>query len=106
MYETQIGRFISEDPIGFDSDTNLYRYVGNDPTNYTDPSGLVLMVDGAALTQESELYKQILRSINDPNLQFPKEMLDLLIKSESTFRYSKDSLLREIEAQINYYRRI
>ena len=35
------GRFISEDPIGFEAgDTNLYRYVGNSPHNFTDPSGL------------------------------------------------------------------
>ena len=28
-------------PLGFAAgDTNLYRYVGNDPTNATDPSGL------------------------------------------------------------------
>ncbi len=37
-----IGRWISEDPIGFAAgDANLYRYVGNSPTNATDPSGLV-----------------------------------------------------------------
>jgi RHS repeat-associated protein len=36
-------RFISEDSIGFaGGDTNLYRYVGNSPTNYTDPSGLLV----------------------------------------------------------------
>ena len=33
-------RFISEDPIGFGGgDGNLYRYVGNSPTNFTDPFG-------------------------------------------------------------------
>jgi hypothetical protein len=42
-YDPGVGRFISEDPIGFDGgDTNLYRYVGNSPLNYTDPSGLIL----------------------------------------------------------------
>ena len=40
-YDSAVGRFISEDPIGFGAgDANLYRYVGNSPTNYTDPSGL------------------------------------------------------------------
>jgi len=37
---TTTGSF-SQDPIGFDAgDANLYRYVGNHPTNATDPSGL------------------------------------------------------------------
>lgn len=41
MYDPLIGRFYQEDPIGFDSgDPNLHRYVGNNPTNFTDPSGL------------------------------------------------------------------
>ena len=39
-YDPMVGRFISEDPIGFSAgDTNLYRYVNNSPTNFTDPSG-------------------------------------------------------------------
>jgi hypothetical protein len=34
---------ISKDPIGFAAgDANQYRYVGNGPTNSTDPSGLVV----------------------------------------------------------------
>jgi RHS repeat-associated protein len=40
-YDVSIGGWISKDPIGFGGgDTNLYRYVGNNPTNGSDPSGL------------------------------------------------------------------
>ena len=40
-YDANTGRWISEDPIGFEADdTNLARYVGNLPTRYIDPSGL------------------------------------------------------------------
>ncbi|MBI4791547.1 MAG: RHS repeat-associated core domain-containing protein [Deltaproteobacteria bacterium] len=40
-YDPQVRRFISEDPLGFDGgDLNLYAYVGNNPINRTDPSGL------------------------------------------------------------------
>jgi hypothetical protein len=36
-----VGRFISEDPIGFNGDDeNLYVYVGGDPVNADDPDGL------------------------------------------------------------------
>ena len=40
-YDPATGRFLSEDPIGFGGgDVNLYRYVFNNPANFTDPSGL------------------------------------------------------------------
>lgn len=40
-YDPRVGRWISEDPIGFaGGDANLTRYVGNAATNATDPSGL------------------------------------------------------------------
>jgi RHS repeat-associated protein len=40
-YDAGVGRFISEDPIGFNGgDANLYRYVFNSPVNAIDPSGL------------------------------------------------------------------
>jgi len=38
-YEPRIGRFLSQDPIGF-LGGNLYVYVGNRPTRATDPWGL------------------------------------------------------------------
>ena len=39
-YDPQVGRFISEDPIGFDGgDVNLYAYVGNNPIMGVDPWG-------------------------------------------------------------------
>ncbi len=39
-YNPATGRFISQDPAGFGGgDVNLYRYVGNDPTAMTDPTG-------------------------------------------------------------------
>ena len=39
-YDLGIGRFISEDPIGFEAgDLNVFRYALNDPVFFTDPSG-------------------------------------------------------------------
>jgi RHS repeat-associated protein len=41
VYNPTTGRWISEDPMGFAAgDYHLDRYVGNDPTNAMDPSGL------------------------------------------------------------------
>jgi len=39
-YDPQLGRFISEDPIGLAGGPNVYAYVGNNPVNATDPFGL------------------------------------------------------------------
>lgn len=42
FYDPNIGRFISEDPIGFGGgDVNLYGYVLNRPNRFRDPTGLI-----------------------------------------------------------------
>ncbi|MDP1658715.1 MAG: RHS repeat-associated core domain-containing protein, partial [Methylotenera sp.] len=38
-YDTNTGRFISEDPLGFEAGINFYAYVDNNPVNANDPSG-------------------------------------------------------------------
>jgi RHS repeat-associated protein len=39
-YDPQLGRFLSEDPLGLDGGVNQYAYAVNDPVNKRDPSGL------------------------------------------------------------------
>ena len=39
-YDPSLARFVSEDPIGLAGGLNAYAYVGNDPVNRRDPSGL------------------------------------------------------------------
>jgi len=53
-FDPRIGRFISEDPIGFAAgDTNLSRYVGNSTPNAVDPSGL----EEKAITKPGEDFR-------------------------------------------------
>ena len=42
-YHSQLGQFLSHDPIGTKDDPNLYLYVGNDPVNRMDPTGRCAM---------------------------------------------------------------
>jgi RHS repeat-associated protein len=40
-YDNSAGRFIAEDPTGFDAGNDFYTYVKNNPAIWTDPLGLV-----------------------------------------------------------------
>lgn len=44
-YNPNIGRFITEDPIGLKDDLNMYAFVGNNPVNEIDPLGLAKVVN-------------------------------------------------------------
>jgi RHS repeat-associated protein len=39
-YDYKLGRFLQVDPVGYDDQVNLYAYVGNDPVNDSDSTGM------------------------------------------------------------------
>jgi RHS repeat-associated protein len=50
-YDPDLGQFLSEDPIGFAArDANLYRFAGNRPLRFNDPSGTVTATEYAILS--------------------------------------------------------
>ena len=46
-YDPRVGRFTQEDPIGLTGGVNTFRYVGNGPTTFKDPFGLLNLLAGA-----------------------------------------------------------
>jgi RHS repeat-associated protein len=63
-YDPALGRFLSEDPIGFEAgDANLQRYVANGPTNAVDPSGLTNVEMSQAASQRASQYEQFDRDL-------------------------------------------
>jgi RHS repeat-associated protein len=46
LFDPENGRFVMPDPIGLaGQDSNLYRYSGNNPVSFTDPSGTSLLAE-------------------------------------------------------------
>jgi RHS repeat-associated protein len=47
-YSTALGRFLQTDPVEYKDDLDLYTYVGDDPTDKIDPTGMFFVGDDAA----------------------------------------------------------
>ena len=62
-YDSASGRFISEDPIGFEGGINLYGYVDNDPINLVDPDGLQKKRRGNAVPKSAKLSESAKRRL-------------------------------------------
>jgi RHS repeat-associated protein len=56
-YDADLGRFLQVDPVGYADQWNLYAYVGNNPLNATDPTGMYVCADsgGAEVSCSQEI---------------------------------------------------
>jgi RHS repeat-associated protein len=121
-YDPQVGRFISEDPIGFDGgDENLYAYVKNNPVMGVDPWGLAYLqhrpldVTGLRNTTFGPFYHSAFRyddgkiSGYNPDPDHPGVARvggDIRVKQSVTDQYHNvgayldDDILRQAEANI------
>jgi RHS repeat-associated protein len=65
-YDPAVGRFLSQDPIGFaGGDTNLYRYVRNQPARLSDPLGTDSITDQGI--KDAQRRANLNKNIRDRN---------------------------------------
>jgi RHS repeat-associated protein len=81
-YSPQTGRFLSEDPLGFaGGDVNLYAYGADSPTNFTDPFGTTITVNGNGAN--SAYYQQAISYLTrDPGMA---AIINDLIRSSTNY---------------------
>jgi len=58
VYDPVFGRFLQTDPIGSKDDLDLYAYVGGDPVNKTDPTGMLQDTKQAEALQRLQEIRQ------------------------------------------------
>ena len=104
IYNPDLGRFMQTDPIGTKDQINLYAYVGNDPFNKTDPSGMCMIEN--TFCRRKERYQELSR---DPVLKeitvFPAAAattLDVLDTPRTITGYSKSTVswLEKVSARL------
>ncbi|SFK68504.1 RHS repeat-associated core domain-containing protein [Caulobacter sp. UNC279MFTsu5.1] len=99
-YSPTLGRFLQTDPSGYNAGLNWYAYVGNDPLNRTDPTGLRPYTKG-------EL--SLLRSIFGSNVPYSKvdiksgSGLNLIAKAAFAGGTPAITLGHTIYVRPNYY---
>jgi RHS repeat-associated protein len=74
-YDAEAGRWTAKEPLGFaGGDSNLYAYVGNDPVNFVDPSGLQSQSRSTTLPEFSKkVGKKVAHDVVKKKLGAPKE---------------------------------
>jgi len=105
-YDATIGRWMSQDPVGFDAgDTNLYRYVENQPAILRDPTGLTDEVS-SELQAIQEETRRIDAQINQNNVQISRLTRPEELQEKKGLQRQNDQLRRDKKLAREWEKRI
>lgn len=100
-YDATTGRWLSKDPLRFGGgDTNLYRYVLNDPVNALDPTGTTSADVGRAIGLASSIYPG-LNSVNVSYVDLGKGTGGMALPFANTLLVNSDYLGELNWSQLN-----
>ncbi len=99
-YNPTIGRFLQTDPIGYEDGLNMYTYCSNNPSAFSDPSGLYRICWGLQTTEEQKSYilasfKRV-RTICDNRIQEIGDLLSMIRETSEVNPVYDVTLLQEL----------
>jgi RHS repeat-associated protein len=101
-YEPNLQRWPNQDPIEEEGGLNLYAYVGNNPVNFVDPSGLIdCAALAAAIAHQENNIRGAIHSMSDINQQFENALWSSdasLLESLAAAGYSLAGLTESLSA--------
>jgi len=89
-YDPKVGRWTAKEPLGFDGSRNFYVYVGNNPINLLDITGLK---PGDPFATANEAAKDAMEYIYEDSKAISRELGGIIYEGSDGCFYATDPLI-------------